>query len=278
ISIDLEPRPEEREEPPPPEKGEVHLGDAAFPAGNPAAPVQHPWWVKRLEPTRYRLGYKVPEPTASQLREDYHRYARSVGHRRLDKNRFQWSPPARCFGGLHCVYEELIEEGREPIAPISALFEERARVAKLSSLDAAELVLTFVQEVRYEIPDDEPFGVLPPPLVVRLKYGDCDSKSLLGHMILARLGIDSVLISSEAHKHTMLGVALPAPGTSFEWQGRRYAFVETTAKHSPIGHINPQLLRPNDWRVVAMRVTPPIKTTPSPIGADNVIGGAIRIP
>jgi hypothetical protein len=253
IRVDLERREEGREEPPPPDGDELHLGDAEYPTGNSASPVLHPWWVQRLDPQKYRLGYKVPEQTAAELRDNFHSYARRMGHRRMDKTRFQWKPPPRCQGGLQCIYEELVKEGRSAIDPIAALFQRRVKNASLNALDAAELVVTFVQEVRYEIPDDEPFGVLPPPLVVREKVGDCDSKSLLAHMILARLGIDSVLIASELHKHTMLGVALPAPGTSFEWEGRRYAFVETTAKRSPIGHINPELLQPNDWRVVAMR-------------------------
>jgi hypothetical protein len=257
IPVDLETGDDGRDVPPPPAaSGEVHLGDAEHPSPNDAVPVLHPWWVPGLEPKRYRLGYRVPDATAAELRAAFHRYARSVGHRRVDKTRFQWKPSPRCNGGLHCVYDELIEEGREAVAPLVALFDKRVREAPLSSLEAAELVVTFVQEVTYRVPDEEPFGILPPPLVVRNRLGDCDSKSLLAHMLLGELGIDSVLISSEVHKHTMLGVALPAPGTSFEHEGRRYAFVETTAKRSPIGHINPQLLRPSDWRVVAMRYGP----------------------
>jgi hypothetical protein len=94
--------------------------------------------------------------------------------------------------------------------------------------------------------------VLPPALVAKQRWGDCDSKALLAHMLLRHLGLQSVLISSEAHRHTMLGLALPAGGSSFEWRGRRYAFVELTAKRSPIGQINPELLRPNDWQVVQL--------------------------
>jgi hypothetical protein len=120
--------------------------------------------------------------------------------------------------------------------------------------------------------------VLPPALVAQRRWGDCDSKSLLAHMILRTLGINSVLISSEAHQHTMLGVALPAPGTSFTWQGRRYAFVELTAKRSPIGHIHPKLLSPNDWRVVEMAyqpVKPPAIEEPQELRKGG--GGRVRV-
>jgi hypothetical protein len=72
-------------------------------------------------------------------------------------------------------------------------------------------------------------------------------------MLLRDMGIDSIMLSSVAHRHAMLGIALPAPGTPFTHAGRRYAYTECTAKGSPIGHINPELLRPNDWRAVPVR-------------------------
>ena len=230
----------------------VDLGTAEFPADNAAEPVSHKWRVPRLDPEKYRLDYRVPKTAAKRIEEAYAVWARSVRHRRLNKDTFQWRPPPGCVGGLQCVYAELDKQGREAIEPLSDLFVRRLQEEKLSAMDAAVLVITFVQDIDYEIPKEEPFGVRPPALVVREEKGDCDSKALLGHMILRRLGIHSVLISSQAHKHTMLGVALPAPGRTFSWRGRRYAFVETTAKRSPIGHADPKLLRPNDWQVVRL--------------------------
>ena len=139
-------------------------------------------------------------------------------------------------------------------------FLARVKQAKLNAAQAAALVITFVQDIKYQIPKEEPFGVRPPTLVMKEGHGDCDSKSLLAHMILRELGVDSVLISSTAHKHTMLGVALPSGGTTFTFKSRRYAFVETTAKRAPIGYIDPRLLRPNDWQVVVMRYKGPQMT------------------
>ncbi|MBW2454875.1 MAG: hypothetical protein JRI68_10205 [Deltaproteobacteria bacterium] len=228
----------------------VDLGTAEYPAGNGAEPVSHKWWVPRLDPEKYRLGYQVPRSDVQRIDTAYDDWARSVRHRRMNKDTFQWRPPPGCLGGLQCVYAELDKQGREAIEPLSDLFVRRLQEEKLSAMDVAALVVTFVQDIKYEIPKEQPFGVRPPALVVHEAKGDCDSKALLGHMILRRLGIHSVLISSQAHKHTMMGVALTAPGRTFTWQGRRYAFVETTAKRSPIGHIAPKLLRPNDWKVV----------------------------
>jgi hypothetical protein len=236
--------------------GEVDLGVAAFPRGNDDKIVRHAWWLPELEPQKYRLGYRLAGAAARTIEADYTEFARKVRHRKLDGGRFQWHPPAGCLGGLQCVYQALDEGSAAGVDPITALFRARARGAELSSADVAALVVTFVQEIEYKIPEDEPFGVRPPALVAREKLGDCDSKSLLAHMILRSLGLRSVLISSAAHRHTMLGVALPTAGSRFTWQGTSYAFVELTAPRSPIGFITPKLLRPDDWRVVMMRYGP----------------------
>ncbi len=273
---------------PPRDSGDrVDLGDAAYPGPNRETPAEHPWWVPRLEPQKYRLGYKLPPPSADGVRQAYHDWARRVGHKRVSDDTFSWRPPPHCFHGLQCVYDELDDDNVAPLEPVAELFRARAAARELSSLDLAALVVTFAQEIHYRIPKEEPFGVLPPALVVREKHGDCDSKSLLAHILLRSLGIESVLISSDAHKHTMLGVALPAGGQSFSWQGRKYAFVELTAARSPIGHINPQLLRPNDWRVVPMRYKKPgrpdvarpkgPKPDPEKGVRDIITGGRIRI-
>jgi hypothetical protein len=153
------------------------------------------------------------------------------------------------------VLEELAGRSKDSVEPIAAVFKRRARDAKLSSLDLASIIVGFVQYIRYEIPRDEPFGLLPPSLVAYQKRGDCDSKALLGHMLLSEVGISSVILSSIAHKHAMLGIALPVPGKTHSHAGARYAYTECTAKGSPIGHINPELLRPDDWRVLPVALT-----------------------
>lgn len=243
--------------------GHVDIGTAAYPSANRAKRAAHPWWLPELKPSKYELGYKLDDVAGEGIHEAYRRWARQVGHKKLDENRFQWHPPQRCHGGLHCVYETLEESSDPGVEPIADLFRRRASKARLDVGELASLVLTFVQEIEYKIPKDEPFGVMPPALVVKNRWGDCDSKTLLAHMLLRSIGIRSVLISSNAHKHTMLGVAVPAAGRSFTYQGTKYAFVELTAKRSPIGHINPQLLRPNDWRVVEMRYRP-VGALPTP--------------
>jgi hypothetical protein len=227
----------------------TELGLAAFPAGTPGShATNHTWLARRLTPDTYRLKYALSPAEADAVDSDLQAYARKVGYQPDGKDRFRWRPPAGCAGNIACVYQAIAARSVADVQPITARFRQRARDARLSSFDLAQLVVTFVQAIPYEIPESEPFGVLPPALVASRRKGDCDSKALLAHMILHELGIESMMVGSNAHHHEMLGIALPAPGTKFTYGGRDYAFTEMTAKGSPIGHINPHLLSPNDWR------------------------------
>lgn len=241
----------------------TELGLASYPAGASAArATNHTWLARRLEPQTYRLHYALSPAEASAVADDLHGFARKVGYQPEGKDRFRWRPPPGCSGGIACVYQSIAARSAADVAPIAARFRLRAREAKLSSFDLAQLVVTFVQAIPYEIPEQEPFGVLPPALVASQRKGDCDSKALLAHMILRELGIESMMIGSNAHHHEMLGIALPAPGTKFTYAGRDYAFTEMTAKGSPIGHINPRLLAPNDWKPMPIEI--PRAAAPEP--------------
>lgn len=233
----------------------LDLGLATFPAGTPKdGAALHAWTAKTLRPPSYTLGYALGQPEAEELRAAFRRYARAVRFVPGEGGKFSWTPPRGCAGGMRCVFDELAAKSRAGVEPIAAIFKRRQKEGKLDAAQIAALIVGFVQYIRYEIPKEEPFGLLPPALVAHQKRGDCDSKALLAHMLLREVGVGSVMLSSVAHRHAMLGIALPSPGTMFTYEGRRYAFTECTAKGSPIGHINPELLRPNDWRAVPVKI------------------------
>ena len=146
------------------------------------------------------------------------------------------------------------DSSKDELDPRAARFRARVREANLDPVQTVELVMSYVQAIPYEIPKERPFGLLPPALVAAQKKGDCASKALLLLMLLDSLGIDGVMLTSDAHRHSMLGVAIPAQGQKITYDGRTYAFVETTAKNAPIGWISKQLLSPNDWVVVPVRI------------------------
>jgi hypothetical protein len=199
-------------------------------------------------PRQTHVTYAAMGNEVESVRKFYADYARSVHFKPTGKDTFTWAPPSGCPNDMGCVYAALIQRTRADVLPIAKRFLARVQQAGYDSMQTAELLVTFVQSIPYVSPED-PFGLRPPTLTLAEKGGDCDTKSLLLHMMLSALGIDSVIISSTAHGHTMTAIALPVHGTTFTYQGRRYAFTETTAIGSPIGYVSPDLLKPNDWRV-----------------------------
>lgn len=233
----------------------VDLGLASFPPAAPeASATKFAWRDKRLDPSVYRARYALGTEEQTAINDAHQALAKRVKFKDQGNGNFRWTPPPGCDAKMQCIFEALAEDSRDELAPLAARFKARVREAKLDAVQSVELAMSYVQAIPYEIPKDRPFGLLPPALVVSYKKGDCDSKALLLLMLLDSLGIESVMLTSDAHRHSMLGVAIPAQGTKITHEGRSYMFVETTAKNAPIGWISKDLLKPNDWLVVPVRL------------------------
>lgn len=226
----------------------IDLGMVQVPAGTPTTQAaMHAWVGKLAKPANYKVTYALSSAEQQAVDKAATDYANSVKYVSKGNGSFNWTPPKGCSPGMRCVYEALAAKNYSDVQPLIDRFKQQINASKLNSLDATTLVVNFVQNIQYEVPKDKPFGVLPPALVVSQKRGDCDSKSLLGHMILGSMGLDTILVSSNAHKHAMLAINIPSSGTKINYEGRQYSFTEMTAKGSPVGYINPKLLSPNDW-------------------------------
>ncbi len=228
------------------------LGVAAYPSTATSPTKRHEWSASALDPEDYAVTYVLAPDAAVKVEMAYQDFAHKVRFDDLGSGKYRWVPPPGCPKDMGCVFEALVEENREQMLPLVQIFRERKKTKKLDAMELAALVVAFVQNIDYQIPEKEPFGVLAPALIVSLKHGDCDSKSLLAHILLKELGYDTIMLSSNAHSHSMLGIALPVSGEKMHYGGRDYAFAEMTAKGSPIGHINRDLLQPNDWVVVPL--------------------------
>jgi hypothetical protein len=238
----------------------IDLGVAAYPASAPeAGATKHAWRARSLDPPVYRVGYALASDEDRSIDEEQNELARRLGYKSQGDGIFKWTPLPGCDKNMDCIFEDLASRSRPDLEPLVARFKTRIREGGLSSPEGAQLVVTFVQSIPYEIPEGRPFGLMPPALVVSRKKGDCDSKALLGHILLDALGVDSVVLTSEAHRHSMLGIAMPAQGTTITHKGRAYAFTEMTAKGAPIGWVARDLLKPNDWTVVPVAVVDPKK-------------------
>ncbi|MCZ6718837.1 MAG: hypothetical protein O6944_06785 [Gammaproteobacteria bacterium] len=202
--------------------------------------TQHVWRAKGLAP--YRVTFAHGHEAMSALYAE-HAY---LG---------QSSLPSECkYRPWGCVYTEV---SRLSANDLSALLDRMELVIDRSNWnarDAARWLLTFVQDIPYRIPEELAFNVLPPPLVVSEDWGDCDSKSLLLLHLLKRAGIEARIFISRAHSHAMVGILLPTTGKTIRHEGREYAWAETTGR-APLGWIHPNMLKPNDWTGVDVRVT-----------------------
>lgn len=231
------------------------LGFAAYPTTAPeASATKFAWRDRQLDPSVYRARYALDADARAAIDAAHDALAKRVKFKDQGNGNFRWTPPPGCDAKMQCIFEALAEDSRDEIDPLAARFKTRVREAKLDSVQSVELAMSYVQSIPYEIPQGRPFGILPPALVAAQKKGDCDSKALLLLMLLDSLGIESVMLTSDAHRHSMLGVAIPAQGTKIKFDGRSYAFVETTAKNAPIGWISKDLLTPNDWVVIPVHI------------------------
>jgi hypothetical protein len=233
--------------------GATALGRAAFPDGTDRPVAKHVFVAKSLKPDDYVLEYAMSRAAQEDVLGAHAAFAKKTGYTPLDEGRYRWIVPPGCEPDMGCAFGAMSDANRAALEPLAELFEKRRKKVSLDAGEVAALVVAFVQDIHYERPKDQPFEILPPASVVAERRGDCDSKSLLAHLLLRELGVDSVMLSSRAHAHAMLGIAVPAPGKRFTFAGRNYAFTELTAVGSPIGHINPELLRPDDWKIVVTR-------------------------
>jgi len=248
-----------------PVEGAFDLGVARYPAaagtqqGPAARTTRHVWRTEQRVPLD-QVGYAHGLSAGAALEADHARLGERFGFRRGPGDRFRWNLPSSCEGReWGCIYTAIRDRGHADLVPlldrIAEEAEARAEEEAWTAGRLASWLLAFVQAIPYEIPRESAFGVLPPPLVVSWARGDCDSKSLLLMELLDRVGIDSVLLISEAHAHAMVGVAV-ASGVGardrLRYRGRDWVWAETTAEDAPLGWRHPKMRLPDDWRVVAL--------------------------
>jgi hypothetical protein len=233
------------------EETPVELGTATFPTGTPEASARREVWrAPAITPSRYAVGYALSAEEQTANTDAFHAWARSIGYREVGGGAVVYQPRPGCENGLVCAQRFLATRDRADVQPLAARFLARGQAAHMDVIGLASLVLSFVQEISYAIPTGEPFEVIGPATVAAQGRGDCDSKSLLAVVLMQEVGIDAVLIESQAHRHGAVGIGVPSSGTTFQYQGHTYAYGESTASGWPIGRAPPEMMRPpNDWTV-----------------------------
>ncbi|HEX8440866.1 hypothetical protein [Archangium sp.] len=229
----------------------THLGLALIPPTTPLSQARtFEWRAESLAPPEYRVGYGLGESLERSLASDHVAYGRKMHFRALGADRFTYHAPPGCQADMRCIYEELMRSNAEPVRVLGNRFVEHIRAQRLGPVEAAELIVSFVQRIHYAQPDDQPFGILPPALVPAQDRGDCDSKAVLAVMLLRQAGLDATILYSDPLSHAAVGIAVPVRGHAFRLGGRVYRYAELTTKGWPLGMIPPQHDKPHLWKVL----------------------------
>ncbi|CAM3660310.1 hypothetical protein G4177_15830 [Corallococcus sp. ZKHCc1 1396] len=244
-----------------PVEATLDLGRALVPEDTPPDRVHaYDWRVEGLEPARQQVAYGLGEAVERGLEQAHRDHSLRLRYRAMGPERFTYVAPPGCGTDMRCIYAELMQSNAVPVRVLGERFATSIRERNLDAAQATELILGFVRRIRYELPGDEPFGIVPPGLVPAQDRGDCDSKAVLALMLLRQVGVDAVLLYSDALAHAAIGVGLPGSGTRIPFGGRGYQYAELTADGWPLGMIPPQYNKPQLWRVLPLPDAP----TPAP--------------
>ena len=177
------------------------------------------------------------------------------------------------------LYNKLELFDEQKIDSIVRLLGAKATAKRLNQIQTAEMVTTFIQEIRYVLVHENtcqkairsdsgnsfiaqyhadrkeclaniPGGVQSPYEFLHNLKGDCDTRSLLGYAILKKMNISSSIWVSEAYGHSILGVGLPIGNGVYKTiNGLKHYGVELTHKEFRIGMISPQQRDMNNWNI-----------------------------
>ena len=96
---------------------------------------------------------------------------------------------------------------------------------------------------------NERFGMLSPAEFVETLAGDCDTRTLFLFTVLRHFGYGVVMLSSDYHRHSIIGVDLPYVGVAKTIMGRRYVLWETTSEGTLPGKVPVQISNPELWEI-----------------------------
>lgn len=176
------------------------------------------------------------------------------------------------------VYLYLQHLDSNKLDAVYQMFEDIRDSEVLNVKEFAELITTFVQDIPYHLILEASctveanhnnewvinylnkcsdqccqgkilFGLHSPVEFMATLKGDCDTRTLFTHQILSYFGYDVVILNSDKYGHSMLGIALPYSGDHKAVNGKRYYFLELTAKNWKPGVLPPENSNVNYWDV-----------------------------
>ena len=172
-------------------------------------------------------------------------------------------------------YKKIIEHDNLKLSTIYDLFDQISRTKVLSRNEFADVIVTFVQNIPYNILTSESCsdaylnsksikemidqgtdcdgnvfgGLYTPTEFIKNFKGDCDTRTVFLYTILNRYGYDTRILNSDFYRHSIIGVNLPSRGRFKTHLGKRYYTWETTNINWQLGDLPPSTSRMGFWFV-----------------------------
>ena len=228
----------------------VELAQWGLPAGYDVLPLQ--FGKMASEPRTASLRFGVSPDKASSLGSWLEEYEKACKVQSVGKNAYR----SICDNPIYNVYRGVGAQERSAVSQLAQVFRKAAVGVADPKRWEIEAIVHFVQAIRYQLPLEDVLGIRTPTRVLAKRSGDCDSKSLLAAWMLAELGHDVAVLSSQSQVHSMLGLrGSPFDGaTVSDAQGNRFVVAEMTAVGMDIGDgvsLNTPGKPPTrDWEVI----------------------------
>ena len=179
------------------------------------------------------------------------------------------------------VYAKLLVEDNAKVDSLVNVVYKVSKERDYTSLETAEYLVSLIQEIPYVLVHDHSCqqvvnesggfvrdyhvkrkpclpnviaGVQSPYEFMHTLEGDCDTRSLLGHAVLRKLGISSSVWISEQYGHSILGVGVPSASRAKKTlNGVPHYGVELTAKGFRVGMIAPDQMHMRNWDIAIFK-------------------------
>lgn len=190
----------------------------------------------------WRVNLAFPESWVYRSIAEDNAAASRASRSRVENDVAYWS----------AIYDRAAAENWPRIASFAQVFADLARANELDRVETLRMVVSFAQSLPYDVPENY-LQLYVPPRLIEQGRGDCDSRALFLYLVLTRLGFHAAVLISPHYAHAMIGVECEScGGERFHGpDGRRYSFIETTAR-TPPGFLHPAVRQREHWHSVRL--------------------------
>jgi hypothetical protein len=161
------------------------------------------------------------------------------------------------------IYSQLYLDNKDHLQSLQDSLIAISVEKNLDRDDFARMVVSFVQDIPYEyvLPDgctgteaspcygDVNYGVYSPVEFLYAQHGDCDTRTVLLYTLLRNFGYEPLILNSHEYLHSILALDVASSGEDFEYNGKRYAYWETTNVGWLAGMLPPDMNNKDYWYV-----------------------------